>query len=98
MSPRRRPSEIALELLNAINHDRATKWELTKILGNTMQFRHWVEDFLIRDRLVEESKEGRVTYYSLTRRGELFYDLLKNGDVMRSILRLSGKRLNLDGR
>jgi predicted transcriptional regulator len=97
LSIRRRPSEIAFELLNAINSDRATKWELTKILGNTAQFRHWVEDFLLKDKLVEESMEGRVTYYSLTVRGELLYSLLKNGDVMRSILRLSGKRLNSDG-
>jgi predicted transcriptional regulator len=97
LSSRRRPNEIAFELLNAINSNRATKWELTKILGNTAQFRHWVEDFLLKDRLVEESKKGRVTYYSLTSRGELLYNLLKNGDVMRSILRLSGKRLNSDG-
>ncbi len=97
MSFRRRPSEIALEIMNAINQDKASKWELTKILGNTAQFRHWVEDFLLKDKLIEETKEGRITYYSLTPRGELFYDLLKNGDVMRSILRLSGKRLDSDG-
>ena len=97
MSSRRHPGEIALQLLRAIAEDKASKWELTKILGNTAQFRHWVEDFLIKDRLIEETREGRVTYYSLTPRGELFYDLLRNGDVLRSILRLSGKRLNLEG-
>jgi len=97
VSSRRSPSEIALELLNAISQDRATKWELTKILGNTAQFRHWVEDFLLNDKLVEESKEGRITYYVLTPRGTLFYSLLKNGNVMRSFLRLSGKRLKTGG-
>ena len=94
MSPRRRPSEIAYELMNAISHGDATKWGLTKILGNTAQFRHWVEDFMLRDGLIEEKKDGRITHYSLTPRGELFYDLLKNGDLMQSILRLSGKRLD----
>lgn len=84
---------MALELMNAISRGDATKWELTKILGNTAQFRHWVEDFLLRDGLIDEKKDGRITYYSLTPRGELFYELLKNGDVMRSILRLNGKRL-----
>ena len=97
MSTRRRPHEIALALLNAINQDGASKWELTKILGTTAQFRHWVEDFLLQDKLVYEKKDGRTTYYSLTPRGHLLYNLLKNGDVMRSILRLSGKRLNSDG-
>ena len=97
MSSRRSPSEIALQLLRAIAEDKASKWDLTKILGNTSQFRHWVEDFLIQDRLIMETREGRVTYYILTPRGELFYQLLRNGDVLRSILRLSGKRLNLDG-
>ena len=96
MSSKRRPSDIALELFNAISPDRASKWELTKILGNTAQFRHWVENFLLKDELVIESAEGRVTYYSLTSRGELFYTLLKNGAVMRSLLRLSGKRLDLN--
>ena len=94
MSPRRSPSVIALELFNSIEENgRATRWELTKILGNTEQLKHWVDDFLLKDGLVEENSEGRITYYSTTDRGKLFHKLLKNGNVMRSFLRVSGKRL-----
>lgn len=94
MSSRRTPSEIALELFNIIElKGRASKWDLTKILGNTAQFRHWVEEFLLEDRLVEEIKEGRITYYRKTDRGNLFHELLKNGNVMKSFLRVSGRRL-----
>lgn len=94
LSSRRSPSEIALELLNSIEKGvGATKWELTKILGNTEQFRHWVEDFLLNDGLIDEHSEGRITYYTKTERGELFHKLLRNGNIMRSFLRISGRRL-----
>jgi predicted transcriptional regulator len=95
LSSRRSPSEIALELLDLIDRDgRASKWELTKVLGNTAQFRHWVDDFLLKDGLISEIQEGRVTYYLMTDRGILFHRLLKNGNIMRSFLRISGKRLS----
>jgi predicted transcriptional regulator len=91
----RRPSEIALQLLDLIDKEgKASKWELTKILGNTAQFRHWIDDFLLKDGHLKEIQEGRVTYYRLTKRGNLFHRLLKNGNVMRSFLRISGKRLS----
>jgi hypothetical protein len=73
---------------------RASRWELIKILGNTAQFRHWVEDFLLEDGLVSEIKEDRVYYYVKTDRGNLFHSLLKSGNIMRSFLKISGKRLS----
>lgn len=91
MSSRRTPSEIALELFDVIEMDgRASRWELIKILGNTAQFRHWVDDFLLEDGLVSEIKEGKVLYYVKTDRGNLFHKLLKNGNVMRSYLKIVG--------
>jgi len=94
VTSRRDASQIALELLDCMDEGgRATRWDLIKVLGNTEQFRHWVEDFLLKDGLVQEKPEGRVTYYTKTGRGELFHQLLRNGNVMRSFLRVSGKRL-----
>jgi hypothetical protein len=91
----RSPSEIALQLLDFIdNEGKASKWELTKILGNTVQFRHWIDGFLLKDGHLKEIQEGRITYYSKTERGDLFHRLLKNGNIMRSFLRISGKRLS----
>ena len=95
MSSRRTPSEIALELFNVIEMDgKASRWELIKILGNTAQFRHWVDDFLLEDGLVNEIREGRSIYYVKTVRGDLLHKLLKNVNVMKSFLKISGKRLN----
>jgi len=93
-SKRRRPTEIALEILNIIEKKgEASKWDLIKILGTGEQFRHWVEDFLIEERLVEERKEGNHSYYRKTRLDEQFHGLLKNGKIMRVFLQISGRRL-----
>lgn len=93
-SSRREPSQIALKLLDCIDEKgEATRWDLIKILGNTSQFHHWVEDFLMRERFVEERRESRNYIYKKTETGDLFHKLLKNGNMMRSLLRLSGKRL-----
>lgn len=90
----RDPVEIAYQLLGLIEEKgRATRWDLIKILGNTRQFGHWIEGFLLMDNFVVEEKEGNTYYYSLTPNGDLLLRLLRNGNVMRSIVRLSGKRL-----
>ena len=95
MRSNRSPSEIALQLLDLVDEEgKASKWELTKLLGNTAQFRHWVDGFLLKEGHLLEIQEGRVTYYIKTERGNLFHRLLKNGNLMRSFLRISGKRLN----
>jgi len=93
--PRRTPSIIALELLNCIdqNNGRASKWDLIKILGNESQFRHWVTEFLIKDKFITEKAVANHLFYVKTQTGELLHKLLKNGDILRAFLRLSGKRL-----
>lgn len=93
VSEPRNPAQIAFQLLSFIDEKgRATRWDLIKILGNTRQFGHWVEGFLLKDGFVVEQK-GDALFYTLTTNGELLLRLLKNGNVMRSIVRLSGKRL-----
>ena len=93
--PRRDPSRIALELLGCIDEKegKATKWDLIKILGNEAQFNHWVKDFLVKDRFVEEIIESRYSFYKKTENGNLFHRLLRNGEVIEALLRVSGKRL-----
>ena len=93
-SYKRTSSEIALEILDCIDKKgEASRWDLTKILGTTWQFHHWVEDFLMKERLIEERQEARNYFYRKTETGELFHKLLKNGHVMRALLRVSGRRL-----
>jgi hypothetical protein len=92
---RRGPSLIALALFNCIDDEggRASKWGLIKILGNESQFHYWVEEFLIQDGFIEEKNESNRSFYSKTANGELFHRLLKNGNIMQALLRVSGKRL-----
>jgi predicted HAD superfamily hydrolase len=66
---------------------------LIKILGNEAQFHYWVEDFLIQDGFIEEKIDSSRSFYSKTVSGELFHHLLKNGNVMQALLRISGKKL-----
>ena len=93
--PRRTPSIIALELLNCIdqNHGKASKWDLIKILGNESQFQKWVTEFLIKDKFIAEKQEANHSFYVKTPIGEQLHKLLKNGDLVRAFLKLSGKRL-----
>ena len=74
-------------------NNKTTRWDLIKILGNTRQFHHWIKGFLLKDRFLVEEKDGNTFYYSLTANGELLLKLLRNGALMSSIVRLSGKRL-----
>jgi predicted transcriptional regulator len=93
--PRRKPSIIALEIINCIDQSngKASKWELIKILGNESQFRHWLEEFLIKEKFIAEKQESNHIFYVKTSKGELLHKLLRNGDVVRAFLRLSGRRL-----
>ena len=93
--PRRAPTRIALELLDCIDKKagKATKWDLIKILGNESQFRHWVTEFLMKDRFIEEIRESDHTFYRKTENGEFFHTLLKNGKIVQALLRVSGRRL-----
>ncbi len=92
--PRREPRKIALELLDCIDQKgKATRWDLIKILGNEAQFNHWVKDFLVKDKFVEEITESRYSFYKKTENGDFFHKLLRNGEVIEALLRVSGKRL-----
>jgi hypothetical protein len=93
--PRRTPRRIALELLDCIEQKdgTATKWDLIKILGNEAQFNHWITDFLMKDRFIEERIVSRHYFYKKTENGNLFHRLLQKGEVIDALLRVSGKRL-----
>jgi hypothetical protein len=86
-----------LELLDFIDEKgTATRWDLIKILGNTDQFRHWIEEFLLKEKLLEERQEANRYWYYKTETGELFHKLLKNSRIIKAFLRVSGKRLRRD--
>jgi len=84
-----------LALFNCIDDEegRASKWSLIKILGNESQFHYWVEDFLIQDGFVQEIIGSNRSFYSKTLNGDLFHHLLKNGNVMQALLKISGRKL-----
>ena len=94
MSVRRTPDVIALELLDTIDErGEATKWDLVKVLGNDAQFKKWVEDFMLPEKVLSERREGRNYYYTKTERGEQFHRLLRSGNLIRLFNRVSGRRL-----
>lgn len=94
MSVRRTPDVIALELLDAVEErGEATKWDLIKVLGNDAQFKKWVEDFMLPEKVLAERRDGRNYYYTKTERGEQFHRLLKSGNLIRLFNRVSGRRL-----
>jgi len=93
-STRRSPSEIALEILDCIDKKgQSNKWDLLKILGTGTQFTHWMNDFLIKEKFVEEIKMDNHCVYRKTKMGNQFHELLRNGKLVNAFLQLSGKRL-----
>ena len=90
----RSPVRIAYLLLREIKENvGVNRWDLIKILGNSRQFDHWVTDFLVHDGFVVESgTEGKYSY-RLTEDGELLYKVLKKGNFIGSVFKLSGRRL-----
>ena len=95
LSSRRAPARIALELLDCIDgkNGKASKWDLIKIVGTESQFHYWVEEFLLKDKFVEEQVEYNNFYYRKTEAGELLQQLLRNGRIMNALLRVSGRKL-----
>ena len=93
--PRRTPVRIALDLLDCIDKGggRASKWDLIKSVGTESQFHYWVEEFLLRDKFIEEQRKSNRYFYRKTEAGELLHRLLRNGKIMHALLRVSGKRL-----
>ena len=94
LSRPREPVDIAFEILSSIeSSERTTRWDLTKILGNTRQVYHWIDNFLVKERFLIEEKEGTTSIYALTENGKLLLRLLRSGVLIKSVLRLGGKRL-----
>jgi hypothetical protein len=94
VAPRRSPDTIALELLNTVDdRGEATKWDLIKVLGNETQFRIWIENFFLPEKVLVEHREGRHYFYKKTERGELFHTLLRRGNIIKLFTRISGRRL-----
>jgi predicted transcriptional regulator len=96
--PRRKPARIALELFDCIDEKNAmaSKWDLIKVVGTESQFHYWIEEFLLKDKFIEEQRESNRNFYRKTESGELLHRLLKNGKIMHALLRVSGKRLRRD--
>jgi hypothetical protein len=85
---------IALDLLNCVEaKGEATKWDLVKILGTDAQFHLWIERFFLPEHVFRERRDGRRYYYAMTERGALFHHLLKHGNLLHLLNRVSGKRL-----
>ena len=95
---RRKPARIALELLDCIDErkGKASKWDLIKVVGTESQFHYWVEEFLLRDKFVDELRKSNCYFYTKTEAGDLLHKLLRNGKIMQALLRVSGKRLRRD--
>jgi len=94
LSVRRTPDVIALELLDTVEmRGEATKWDLIKVLGNDAQFKKWVEDFMLPEKVLTERRDGRNYYYTKTERGEQFHRLLRSGNLIKLFNRVSGRRL-----
>ena len=58
-----------------------------------LQIGHWIDGFLLKDMFIAEETESSTHTYSLTPDGKLLLRLLKKGNVMKSVTRLSGRRL-----
>ena len=94
MGSRRPPDVIALELLNSVEAGgESSKWDLIKVLGNEVMFKNWVEDFFLPEGILEERRDGRNYFYTLTDLGGQFHRLLKNGNIIKLFSRVSGRRL-----
>ncbi len=93
--PRREPARIALELLSCIDEreGKASKWDLIKVVGTESQFHDWVDEFLLKDKFIEEQRVSNHYFYRKTETGELLHKLLKNARIMQALTRVSGKRL-----
>lgn len=73
--------------------NRASKWDLLKVVGTESQFHFWVEDFLVKDKFISVDEVEGHSFFCKTDSGELLHELLKNGRMMKAFLRVSGKRL-----
>ena len=93
--PRRTPARIASDLFDRIDQKdgKASKWDLIKVVGTESQFHYWVEEFLLKDKFIEEEIDSNHHFYTKTQNGELLHKMLKNGKIMHALLKVSGKKL-----
>ena len=61
--------------------------------GQRRQFRKWIEEFFLPEGVLEERREGRNYFYTMTERGNLFHRLLRSGNLIKLFNRVSGGRL-----
>ena len=95
--PRRRPIEITRKILEFVKKNpEAKKTDLVYIVGNDVQYNHYVGEFLIKKGFLEEEKDDRRYFYKLTNSGEDFYKLLKNDYLVVSLLKIGGRTLRDD--
>jgi predicted transcriptional regulator len=96
--PRRKPARIALDLFDCIDekNGQASKWDLIKVVGTESQFHYWIEEFLLKDKFIEEQQTSNRSFYKKTESGELLHRLLKNGKIMHALSKVSGRRLRRD--
>lgn len=89
------PPLKCLEFLEAIQrkNGKASKWDLIKLAGNEAAFRRWITNFLQHHKFLEEYKEGKVTLFRKTEKGERLHGLLRDYQIVAAFKRLSGKRL-----
>jgi hypothetical protein len=74
-------------------NNKASKWDLLKVVGTQAQFHFWVEDFLLKDKFITINEIKDHLLFSKTENGEFLHELLKNGKLMKALLKVSGKRL-----
>ncbi len=72
---------------------KALKWDLLKLVGSEAAFDRLIGSLLLKNRLLQESKEGRRTYYSKTEDGQLFHKTLKNDYLLKTWARIGTKKL-----
>lgn len=72
---------------------RILKWDLLKIVGSEAAFNRLITDLLLKNRLLQEAKEGRRTYYSKTEDGQLFHKTLRNDYLLKTWARIGTKKL-----
>jgi len=62
-------NSIGIVGLHRRQNGRASKWDLIKVVGTESQFHYWVEEFLLKDRFIEEQRESNHYFYGKTETG-----------------------------
>ena len=91
---RRRASRITYEILKKVDEKgESTKFDIWTVVTSEAQFRHWIEDFMLKDGIIKERREGRHYYYTMTDLGREVFNVLKKQNLFNVLMRVSGKTL-----